>query len=118
VKRQKDTSPLYQAIGRRIREERERPELKMSQTKLADLLRLSRVSVVNMEKGRHRVPIDVLYDVARILSIEPHDLLPRLESSADGAPLKLPKEFQKLTPAARVAVSRLIATDVEGEAHE
>jgi DNA-binding XRE family transcriptional regulator len=118
MKRQTDTSPLYQAIGRRIREERERPELKMSQTKLADLLHLSRVSVVNMEKGRHRVPIDVLYDVARILSIEPHDLLPRLESSAAGATRKLPKEFQKLTPAARVAVSRLIATDVEGENHE
>jgi DNA-binding XRE family transcriptional regulator len=47
---------------------------KLSQQELADAVGLSRASVVNVERGRHRVQIHLLYEIARVLGVEPQDL--------------------------------------------
>jgi transcriptional regulator with XRE-family HTH domain len=65
---------LYRMVGDRIREARER--VGMKQTALATKLQLSRVSVVNIEKGRQRPPLHVLWQIAEELGIEPSSLLP------------------------------------------
>ncbi len=72
---------LYRMIGDRIREARERKD--MRQPTLAAKLGLSRVSIVNIEKGRQRAPIHVLWQIAEELGIEPASLVPRQRELLD-----------------------------------
>lgn len=65
---------IYIEIGKRIREERK--ALGFNQSDLAKEIGLTRTSVVNIEVGRQRLPIHMLYRVAIALSIPINDLLP------------------------------------------
>jgi transcriptional regulator with XRE-family HTH domain len=65
---------LYRTIGQKIRVARRARN--MSQARLAELLDMSRASIVNIEAGRQRLPIDLLYDIADIFRIEARSLLP------------------------------------------
>jgi transcriptional regulator with XRE-family HTH domain len=66
---------LYRLIGERVRDARERKGL--TQTALAAKLKLSRVSVVNIECGRQRPPIHVLWQIGEHLGSEVSGLIPR-----------------------------------------
>jgi transcriptional regulator with XRE-family HTH domain len=57
-----------------------------SQEALAAELGLSRTSITNIERGRQHVQLHTLFALARILNIEPSDLLP---SEAKDAPSNL-----------------------------
>jgi len=57
----------------------------MSQTALAEKLSLSRVSIVNIEKGRQRAPVHVLWQIAELLSTELANIIPRRTEFVDGA---------------------------------
>lgn len=72
---------LYRMIGDRIREARERNNVR--QAALATKLALSRVSIVNIEKGRQRPPVHVLWQIAEELGIEPASLIPRQREFLD-----------------------------------
>ena len=62
--------------------------------------------MVNIERGRHRIQIHVLYAIAQVLGVEPHDLLPPLLGD-DGT--ALPSSFMKLLlPKEQAAVKRLV----------
>lgn len=69
-------SRLYILIGEKIKKYREE---KLSQTKLAKAVNLDRASISNIEKGRQHITIEKLWDVATILGIEPHLLLPSVD---------------------------------------
>ena len=73
--RSEEYDRLYKMIGDRIRQERERQNVR--QTALAAKLKLSRVSIVNIEKGRQRPPVHVIWQIAEELGIEPSNLIPR-----------------------------------------
>lgn len=51
----------------------------IKQEDLADQVHLSRASIVNIEKGRHRAQLHVLYDLASALKCQVSDLLPHVE---------------------------------------
>jgi transcriptional regulator with XRE-family HTH domain len=72
---------LYRMIGDRIREARERKNLR--QSALAAKLKLSRVSIVNIEKGRQRPPLHVIWQIAEELGIEPYSIIPRQREFLD-----------------------------------
>jgi transcriptional regulator with XRE-family HTH domain len=75
---------LYEEIGSRI--ENFRKEKKLTQKELADKVGLTRTSIVQIEKGEQRVPIDKLYKIAKAVNLKVYDLLPDeefLESSFD-----------------------------------
>lgn len=61
-------------IGQKIKEQRETN--KFSQEELGGLLNLSRVSIMNMENGRHRVSIDNLFMLCGIFKCKITDLFP------------------------------------------
>lgn len=65
---------LYREIGLRIKNERE--ALGFTQIDLAAEIGLTRTSVVNIESGRQRLPIHVLYSIASAMGISVHILLP------------------------------------------
>ena len=65
-------SELYKRLGAQLRE---RPQLQgMSQIQLAKAVGLT--SITNIEAGRQRLPIHVLYQLCQVLKIEVTTLLP------------------------------------------
>ena len=65
---------LRRAFGRNLYNARDKKGL--TQEKLAQLANLKRTSVTNIEKGRQSISLPALYDLARALDMEVHDLLP------------------------------------------
>lgn len=72
-----DESALYELIGGNIRAARERQVPKMSQVALGKRVGLTRTSMVNIEAGRQRPPLHVLWSIADALGVEVSHLLPR-----------------------------------------
>jgi transcriptional regulator with XRE-family HTH domain len=79
---------LYAAVGERIAEARHNKH--MSQGKLAQSVGLTRASIVNIERGRQRTPIHLLWQLASVLEVEPKELIPlQRELTARRAPVQL-----------------------------
>jgi transcriptional regulator with XRE-family HTH domain len=71
-----DERLLYQIIGERIRKARQRYKPAMSQAQLAQRLNLSRASIVNIESGRQRPPLHLMWQIAEVLETELGLLIP------------------------------------------
>jgi transcriptional regulator with XRE-family HTH domain len=68
------------AFGRRLKRSRKNgASRKFKQDALADILDVSRTTISNMERGRHRVFLDQVYAVAKALEIGIEELLPSFE---------------------------------------
>ncbi|MCI0391650.1 MAG: helix-turn-helix domain-containing protein [Acidobacteria bacterium] len=61
--------PVYQRIGERLRQLRELAGL--TQEEVAHLMRVSRTSICNVEKGRQRMLAHQIFDYAVIYDVEP-----------------------------------------------
>jgi len=70
-----DDQELYRIVGKQLRERREK--LKLSQSKIADDVGLLRTSITNIESGRQKPPLHVLYSICLALKIEVVDVLPK-----------------------------------------
>lgn len=83
--------PLYEAAGEHIA--RSRGAAGLSQARLALKVGVTRASIVNIEKGRQRAPLHLLWQIARALGVEPSRLLPSpRELAARDAPVQLDPE--------------------------
>lgn len=79
---------LYEAVGERVSAARRGSGL--SQAKLAEAVGLTRASVVNIERGRQRAPLHLLWQIAAALGVEVTRLIPLpRELDARGAPVQL-----------------------------
>lgn len=65
---------LYKSIGKAVRSFRE--ERQLTQSQLAESSDLTRTSIVHIEKGDQRIPIDRLYKIAEALQVQIMDILP------------------------------------------
>jgi transcriptional regulator with XRE-family HTH domain len=65
---------FYQSIGLLIKEAREVNEI--TQELLASQLGLSRASIINLEKGRHRISLHLLIEIADFLQVNYTTLIP------------------------------------------
>jgi transcriptional regulator with XRE-family HTH domain len=74
---------FYAQVGRRVRALRGKRAL--TQEALASLVDLTRTSITNIEKGRQKLLLHTLIDLAEALQVEPTDLLP-------STPATLPKK--------------------------
>src|SRR6185503_14093642 len=97
---------IYGLIGERIR--RLRKVIPLTQKTLADAVGIARASIANIELGRQRVSVELLYRLGRALGQEPRDLLPSSQELA--TPAGIPKRLaQKLDPQERAWLERLTA---------
>lgn len=71
-------SDLYWQVGQRIREAR--TKLRMSQEALADQVSLTRTSITNIEKGRQKLLVHKLWEIAVALGVSTTDLLPEMKA--------------------------------------
>ncbi len=74
-----DFDELYRELGRKIRQARERQGQRLSQDALAKQLGISRASIVNIEAGRQRTPLHLLWQIAELLGTELTLLIPTRE---------------------------------------
>lgn len=72
--REQQTS-FYERIGEKIRETRKIREI--NQETLATTLGISRVSLINIETGKQRVPLHVLLDICVSLNVTMNELVPQ-----------------------------------------
>lgn len=68
-------SKLYRVFGSRLRELRE--QRSVTQEELARRVDLSRTSITNIERGRQRVMLHQVVELAEALEATPEDLMPK-----------------------------------------
>lgn len=76
-------SNLYRLFGDRVRELRENRNV--TQEELGRRVQLSRASITNIEKGRQRVLLHQLVEIADALNAKPSELMPASQSLAEPA---------------------------------
>ncbi|BBI34954.1 helix-turn-helix domain-containing protein [Cohnella abietis] len=69
---------IYAEIGRRIREERDKKG--WTQQELSDKTEFTRSSIANIESGRQKIQVHVLFVFATIFNINPVELLPQADA--------------------------------------
>ncbi len=87
--------PFYVALGKRIQAARKRASV--TQEKLGYTLNLTRTSITNIEKGRQRILVHVLVEIARVLDQPLEELVPRpgeVPAGLDDALKQHPKKTQ------------------------
>lgn len=82
---------FYKNLGESIRDLRKKE--KLSQETLANHLNLSRISIVNIEKGKQKVQIYTLYNIAKYLKVSMDNLMP--ERSVDIISNKIMEKVNK-----------------------
>lgn len=107
---------IYSQIGQRIAKLRKSRDPRLKQEDLASAAHLSRASMVNIERGRHRVQIHVLYDIARALGVEPRDLLP--PSTNPEFTAQIPNDFAKQLRPKELAMVGSLLGGRKGDSHE
>ena len=89
---------LYQAIGERLKAIRKRNHY--TQASMADILGLERTSVTNIELGKQRPGLHVLYRCCEYFEIAIADLLPSIDFvSKEELPPKAAQALEKVRAA-------------------
>lgn len=101
---------LYRIVGERLRERREEMELKQSD--VAAEVGLRRTSITNIEAGKQKPPLHVLYGLCLALDIELSQLLPtNMEVLAQTAvTVNYDKEATRVPPQAAQVLNKLLRT--------
>ena len=86
---------LYNLIGEGVKQQRIR--VGMTQVQLADAVGVLRTSIANIEAGRQKLPLHLLYKLCMELGVEVADILPNntvvsqpTTINTDGAPTEVP----------------------------
>jgi DNA-binding XRE family transcriptional regulator len=66
---------IYQIIGNKIKEQRKKAD-NLSQENLSEAVGLKRITLINMEKGKQKIPLDILYLIADYFSLNITSFLP------------------------------------------
>jgi transcriptional regulator with XRE-family HTH domain len=92
---------VYVEVGRLIRDTRK--SKKMTQGRLAAAVGLSRTSVTNIERGRQKIFLHTLSEMADALGVRVHDLVPEQDKPT------LEKQLPKDTPPrVRELISKMV----------
>ena len=106
---------VYKEFGGRLR--RARKNAKLTQENLAERVGLTRTSITNIEKGRQKVLIHTLFNLASAVGVNPHILLPDEQYETEGLSRILNRE--KLGEEQREYVTKLVKSVIsEGAKNE
>lgn len=95
---------LYRHLGGRIRAQR--LSVNMTQEELATSIGMLRTSIVNIEAGRQKPPLHVLYQICSQLGAEPSAMMPAL-SEVNDVQVTVAGDVQELPPQAASIYKRL-----------
>ena len=116
-----DFDEIYRGVGRKIRQTRENQRL--SQDSLAQRLGISRTSMVNIEAGRQRAPLHVLWQIAELLETKlillipsPEELLaPQNQTVLDKEMMKQIEEVANGDPATIKVLTGFVTKKLKGK---
>jgi transcriptional regulator with XRE-family HTH domain len=117
-----DFDEIYRGVGRKIRQTRQNQRL--SQESLAQRLGISRTSMVNIEAGRQRAPLHVLWQIAELLETKltllipsPEELLaPQSQNVLDREMMKQIEEVANGDPATIKVLTGFVTKKLRGKA--
>ncbi len=89
-----DHDKLYASIGERVRQIREAHTPRMSQQELAEILKLKRTSITNIECGNQKPTLDALYLLCEHFGLKVENVLPAV---ADVTLQEKPPEARSVT---------------------
>lgn len=72
---------LYQKLGQQLRRKREVANL--TQAQLAERVGVLRTSITNIEAGRQKAPLHLIYELCAVLQVDIKDILPPLSELAE-----------------------------------
>lgn len=72
---------LYQKLGRHLRQKRE--AAKLTQAHVAEGVGVLRTSITNIEAGRQKAPLHLIYELCAVLQVDIKDVLPPLSELAE-----------------------------------
>jgi transcriptional regulator with XRE-family HTH domain len=115
-----DFDEIYRGVGRKIRQTRMNQNL--SQDSLAQRLGISRTSMVNIEAGRQRTPLHVLWQIAELLETKltlliptPEELLaPQTQTVLDREMMKQIEEVANGDPATIKVLTSFVTKKLRG----
>lgn len=105
-----DVERLYKIVGAKIREKRETDGV--SQNLLGDEVELLRTSISNIEAGRQRPPLHLLYQLCIALNLELSDVLPSIEEIRvqNLVSIKTAHGVQEVPPKAAEMLNKMLKT--------
>lgn len=104
-----DNGKVYETLGKLVRATRKHAGL--TQEELGRRVGLTRTSITNLEKGRQRIQVHTLYELASALDLDPQDLLPSEESLlSEEIDVQIPEE---LAEEERAWVKQILRTRAE-----
>lgn len=109
-----DERALYQYIGKQLKARRQAAGL--TQQRLADRLEMTRTSITNIEHGRQRLPLHLLYRLCLTLEIDTSSVLPSIGTVTHSAPEPpaVPAHMEEMPP----RVAELIRELMQGTSEE
>ncbi len=99
---------LYREVGIRLRQLRE--SVGMTQADLATRVGLERTSVTNIEAGKQKTPLHIIYRVASTLGVDLSRLLPTIEElrkSSGGVTVKVGRTTAEVPPKVAEVIRRV-----------
>jgi transcriptional regulator with XRE-family HTH domain len=110
-----DEATLYMWIGERLRARRD--ELGMKQGELADAVGVKRSSISNIESGRQKAPLHLLYRLSAILGIDIAAILPPVDDIArpGTVPITIDGIVRRVPPKTAESIARLREAPLDGD---
>jgi transcriptional regulator with XRE-family HTH domain len=101
-------SLLYKLIGERLRACR--VKLDLSQAELAERVGMLRTSISNIEAGRQKLPLHVLYLICHLLETDVESVIPSMEEVLipDLVSIKIDGEVKQVPPRTAAVLKRLL----------
>lgn len=104
---------FYHQVGTRIREGREKRA--MTQEALAKIIGLSRTSLTNIERGRQRILLHTLSEIATALGMNANELFPAPENDVQVIRLTLQSQISTLPQPQQDFVQRTLGPVIDHE---
>jgi len=106
---------LYRQLGERIR--LKRVNARVTQSQLGEATGLLRTSVTNIEAGRQKAPLHVIYRMCAFLGIEVATVLPEIGVVAEmgNEVVTAPQQLQNTLPRTAAFLQQVIDDSPEGQ---
>jgi DNA-binding XRE family transcriptional regulator len=99
---------LYQKLGQKIRQKRE--DANLTQAKLAENVSVLRTSITNIEAGRQKAPLYLIYELCAVLQIDIKDVLPSVHDLAElqNSTIKIGGRLKTVPPRSAELIDELL----------
>lgn len=106
-----NSEALYALIAARLKELRLTKQI--SQDKVAEVLGLSRASIINFEKGSQKISLHILYQYCELLGTDVKNILPDADIVSEKKSISADKAVEKVKedPLTRAVLERYLSNN-------